>query len=319
MKAALERRDSRASRRSAKLAYFATVLLLIAGLSHRYGLLETVPFLGVLLIVALLATLGIGLAFAGLVDLWERGDRGGRRALASAIVCFGLLVPYAVSAWRVLDYPGLVDVATDLDDPPAFRTLAAERPAFASQIAIIDMSRARMIRTEYPDLTGRRYSVSLDQVMEQALALVAERGWTVAARHGVVAEPPDPAVDQEEGEQAPPPIPEPRPTTGEARAPAMPGDDEIDLDEAGLGEAGPEDGTGDGIASAEVTIEVRAFSRWLRFPADLVVRLTDEGETTFVDLRSASHFAQHDLGDNADRIRRFLIDLDARMDPGTEE
>lgn len=318
MKAALERRDSRASRRSAKLAYFATILLLIAGLSHRYGLLETVPFLGVLLIVALLASVGIGLAFAGLVDLWERGDRGGRRALASAIVCFVLLVPYALSAWRVLDYPGLVDVATDLDDPPAFRTLPAQRPAFANQIAPIDASRAQMIRTEYPGLTGRRYSVSPDRVMEQALALIAERGWTVADRHGVVAEPPEPAVE-EEVEQALPPIPEPRPTTGESRPQAMPGDDEIDLDEAGLGEAGPEDGTEEGIASAEVTIEVRAFSRWLRFPADLVVRLTDEGETTFVDLRSASHFAQHDLGDNADRIRRFLIDLDARMDPGTED
>ncbi|RST82838.1 DUF1499 domain-containing protein [Aquibium carbonis] len=99
----------------------------------------------------------------------------------------------------------------------------------------------------------------------------------------------------------------------------MPDDAEAGPDEDDPGEAGPQDGTDEGVASAEVSIEVRAFSRWLRFPADLVVRLTDEGETTFVDLRSASHFAQHDLGDNADRIRRFLVDLDARMDPGTED
>ncbi|RST79239.1 hypothetical protein EJC49_25185, partial [Aquibium carbonis] len=210
MKAAIERRWSRASLRSAGLAYFATVLLLIAGLSHRYGLLETVPFLGVLLIVALLAAAGIGLACAGFVDLWERGDRGGRRALASGIVCCLLLAPYALSAWRVLDHPGLVDVATDLDDPPAFRTLAAQRPAFANQIAPIDASRAQMIRTGYPGLTGRRYAVSPDQVMEQALALVADRGWTVVARHGIVAPPPDPAVEgEEEAAPAPPPIPAP--------------------------------------------------------------------------------------------------------------
>ena len=73
------------------------------------------------------------------------------------------------------------------------------------------------------------------------------------------------------------------------------------------------------IEAGHLQLEVRAFSQWLRFPADLVIRLTDEGESTFVDLRSASHFAQHDLGDNADRISSFLADLDGRMEPGTED
>ena len=50
--------------------------------------------------------------------------------------------------------------------------------------------------------------------------------------------------------------------------------------------------------------------------ADVAVRLTDEDASTFVDMRSASHYAQHDLGDNADRISRFLADLDAMMQAG---
>lgn len=304
MKAVIERRDSRASQWSGRLAYFTTILLLVAGLSHRFGLLETVPFLGVLLIACLLAAAGLGFAFGGFADLWERGDRGGRRALAAAIVCCILLAPYALSAWRVMEHPRLTDVATDLDDPPMFRTLSAQRPLFANQVAPIDASKAQMIRSSYPDLSGRRYPVSPGRVMEQVLALIGERGWTVAGRHGAVDEPVPPSAEDDVGE-APLPTPEPRPTAEDAVPPAI-------SDE---GEAEPEDGG----AGGEASIEVRAFSQWLRFPADVVVRLTDEGEATFVDMRSSSHFAQHDLGDNADRIQRFLADLDARMDPGTEE
>jgi len=51
----------------------------------------------------------------------------------------------------------------------------------------------------------------------------------------------------------------------------------------------------------------------LRFPVDAVVRMTDEGDATYVDMRSASQFGQHDLGDNARRIDDFLSDLDAAM------
>lgn len=303
-KAVIERRDSRASQWSGRLAYFATILLLVAGLSHRFGLLETVPFLGVLLIGCLLATVGLGFAFGGFADLWERGDRGGRRALGAAIVCCILLAPYALGAWRVMEYPQITDVATDLDDPPAFLSLSTQRPPFANPVAAIDMSKAQMIRASYPDLVGRRYPVSPDQVLEQVQALIADRGWSIAARHGVVEETVVPPAEDDAGE-APLPTPEPRATAEDAVAPEI-------LEE---GEDGPEDGG----AGGEASIEVRAFSRWLRFPADVVVRLTDEGESTFVDMRSASHFAQHDLGDNADQIRRFLSDLDARMDPGTEE
>lgn len=318
VKAVIERRDSRAARWAARFAWFDTVLLLMAGLSHRYGLLETVPFLGVLLIGCLVAATGLAFAFAGFADLWERGDRGGRRALAAAIVCCILLAPYALGAWRVAAHPQLSDVATDLADPPLFRTLAGQRPPLANRVGTIDAAAARLIREGYPDLGGRRYPVSPDQVMAQVMLLIADRGWTIAATHGVVAEPPEPAVE-EDAKEALPPVPEPRPTTLEAQAPEMPGDGEIVPGDADPGEAAPEDGTEAGVAGAEVSIEVRAFSQWLRFPADLVIRLTDEGESTFVDLRSASHFARHDLGDNAGRIRSFLADLDARMEPGTED
>jgi uncharacterized protein (DUF1499 family) len=51
----------------------------------------------------------------------------------------------------------------------------------------------------------------------------------------------------------------------------------------------------------------------LGFPADVAVRLTDEGTSTYVDMRSASRYGRHDLGDNAARIIAFLGELDAEM------
>jgi hypothetical protein len=43
------------------------------------------------------------------------------------------------------------------------------------------------------------------------------------------------------------------------------------------------------------------------------VRLTDEGTSTYVDMRSASRYGRHDLGDNAAQITAFLALLDAEM------
>jgi uncharacterized protein (DUF1499 family) len=45
----------------------------------------------------------------------------------------------------------------------------------------------------------------------------------------------------------------------------------------------------------------------------VAIRLTDEGETTYVDMRSASRYGRGDFGDNARRIAGFLDALDAEM------
>jgi uncharacterized protein (DUF1499 family) len=56
-----------------------------------------------------------------------------------------------------------------------------------------------------------------------------------------------------------------------------------------------------------------AYSYLLGFPSDVSVRIEDRGESTYVDMRSASRYGRHDLGENATRIERFMRDLDARM------
>ena len=64
----------------------------------------------------------------------------------------------------------------------------------------------------------------------------------------------------------------------------------------------------------EILIEMEAPSLLMRFPADAVLRLTDEDETTFVDIRMAARYGPHDLGANARRITAFMADLAAELE-----
>jgi hypothetical protein len=63
----------------------------------------------------------------------------------------------------------------------------------------------------------------------------------------------------------------------------------------------------------EVTLEFEASTPLIGFKNDVAIRLVAEAEGTVVDMRSASRFGRHDLGDNAARITRFLTELDSRM------
>jgi len=49
----------------------------------------------------------------------------------------------------------------------------------------------------------------------------------------------------------------------------------------------------------------------LRF--DFIIRLREEAETTFVDVRVASRYGQHDLGFSAEEAEQYLGALDSEL------
>ena len=56
-----------------------------------------------------------------------------------------------------------------------------------------------------------------------------------------------------------------------------------------------------------------AHSPILGLKSDIVVRLFDEGEATYVDVRSLSHYGKRDMGQNADFITAFLGALEGEV------
>ncbi len=82
------------------------------------------------------------------------------------------------------------------------------------------------------------------------------------------------------------------------------------IDNLGWRPAGPPQASGD----ATVTIEAVAPSLMFGFVSDVVIRIIDEGETSYVDVRSASRYLRHDLGGNAAKIERFFSEVDAEIE-----
>lgn len=66
-------------------------------------------------------------------------------------------------------------------------------------------------------------------------------------------------------------------------------------------------------ADTELVIEFAHKTLFLAMPVRIIVRLVDEGETSYLDVRSKSFFTQHDLGLNAQMINNLLAALDFNL------
>ncbi|MBX3575958.1 MAG: DUF1499 domain-containing protein [Rhizobiaceae bacterium] len=181
-----ERRSSKAAQWSRRLAAFALVLLLIAAPSHRFGLLETVAFFWVLGVVGLLDMVAFGLAAHGYYRLWQYGERAGRESTRGLVLALIVSIPFLVSGYRILAYPRLHDVSTDVVDPPAMLQAAGRRTPQMNLIGPIRPEDAALQARNYPELTGRRYAAPPERVLDSIITVIRNRGWQLYG----VAEPP---------------------------------------------------------------------------------------------------------------------------------
>lgn len=263
MEVTFERRKSVAARWSWRVAVFSAVLFVVAGAGHRYGFVETVPFIAVLGLVAALALLSVLLAAIGMARLWQRGDKGGRAAAKALALVLVVLAPFAWGAFRIATLPMIHDIATDPLNPPLFSQLAGRSGAYVNPISPITPEQAERQMAAYPTITGRRFVVPVDRVLDVTLAALANMRWRVVGK---------PVVEEGAG---------------------------------------------------EITVEAVAPSLVLGFVSDVAIRITDEGDTTFVDVRSSARYGRHDLGDDATKIERFFAafdeDLALRSTPANRE
>lgn len=241
---------------SRRLGAFSAALFLTSGLSHRFGLVETVPFFWLLGITFLVAVSALGLAVVGFVQFWEHGLAGLKSAGLGALLSALVLAPYAVAGYRYAVHPRLTDVSTDISRPPQFQKAAGLRVPPMNPLRPASQE-ARLLQVEaYPELVGRRYEHPGEQVTQAVIDLMTDRRWQILTQQ-----------------------------------------------------------PGGGLYG--VTMEAVAHSYFLGFPSDVAVRIEERANATFVDLRSVSRYGRHGLGDNFLRIRRFLDDLDRRLE-GTE-
>jgi hypothetical protein len=248
-----ERRASASARWARRIATFSAVLLVTAGLGHRYGAVDTIPFFVLVALVAGLAVLSILLAAVGFFRLWTRGDKGGRAATRAVLVALIVLIPFGIAGWQAYTLPWLTDASSDVANPPQFPTAASRRPRGANPIRPATQEEIAEQILAYPAISGRRYSQPVDRLGEIIAFVVAGLGWETAHH------------------------------------------------------------TDPQLQSAEILLETVAHSPIFGFVSDVVIRVTDEGESTWVDARSNSRYGPHDLGDNAAKLERFFAALDAEV------
>ncbi|MDZ7824264.1 MAG: DUF1499 domain-containing protein [Ahrensia sp.] len=90
-----------------------------------------------------------------------------------------VLGPYLYGGVLWLSLPQVLEVSTDLIDPPATRQEAIQ---FEQSPTIIV---ARLVDA-YPEITGRRYDATPEFVFDRISKLADERGWTLVSRRGSV-------------------------------------------------------------------------------------------------------------------------------------
>lgn len=243
----IEERWSAAAWWCRRCAAFAVLLAFVAIAAHRFGYLDTSPFLVVLAVVAGLAVLALVFAINGFQRVWYEGDRGGGQLATGVIVALLALAPYAFAGWLALEYPPLNQATTDLEDPP----VVIRQGAGYAPVPPLDLTEIVMHQQAYPDLTGRRYSAPVDQVMVAVEGLMQSRGWTFVQP----------------------------------------------------------DASGDTV---EFVLNSVARLPVLAIPYDVSIRLTDEGNATYVDMRAAARYGDRDLGVDAWLIDDFLTELDTQ-------
>lgn len=291
-----ERPVSRAAhwaRRLARLSFGVFVLSLAA---HRFGPVDTSSFVALVLLSAALALCGVLLAIIGFVRLWQVAAVGGA---ASFVALLYALLPLSVAGYGAAEYwmkPALSDVATDLADPPPWIRQPPVEEGWLKPRPPTTADRMAQGKA-YPGLTGRRYDGALDRVLAGVRKVGEEMGIRFTAGQGLENAEPDiedlesrqKLAEGPPGDDAPVPIPLARPET------TLPQD----------------------LPAGQRPTDILLQGEWRSLVVgtryDLVVRLREEAETSFVDLRAAARVGPHDLGTTAAFAEHFLHALDAEL------
>lgn len=251
MRKQFQRMPSIAAKWSPRLGWLSFILLIVGCCGHRFALFASNQFFIVLACVAFLGFLALILAFKGFIDLWQRGDKGGRNSIKGFILAFLSLLPIFVAFVAYFIFPPFYDIATDMQAPPQFIENKRANDALPVHQSLYYQAKEQF--AFWPQLSGRRYDGSPDKILPAVISVIDDVNWQVVAQSGII------------------------------------GKDDT------------------------VFVEAIAKTPILGFVSDIVIRLTDEGETTFVDMRATSRYLRRDLGIDARFILNFMVALDTKV------
>ncbi len=289
MRIRYERPVSHAASWSRRVGLFALALFVVSALLHRIGVIVSDTFVTLFVLSGCLAALAFLLAAIGLLRLWMVGAQGGRASAKGLFFSLLVLIPVGLALYRVQTLPSLYDISTDTVDAPTFIE-PVRHSAFWLPLVASEQTGYEGQAEAYPRVTGRRYEGAMDRVLE-AVRLVAENSGI-----RITDEKTPEVADDSDDEDSSVIVPDATEST-----------EAIVSDDAAEGPSVID------LVQPRILLQGETRSMVFGFASDISIRLSEEAETTYVDMRSVSRFGPHDLGSNALIISEFLAALDAEL------
>lgn len=321
MRRGIPERRSRAAEWARLCGGLALPVLALSVAGGRIGVVPAMALEPLVVFGFIIGFVALGLALYSLADIWVTGAEGAGVALAGILYASPVLVMLGLVAAGAIAYPRLTDISTDLNDPPRFFAPGSAHPALSP-------TRVEVQRASYPSIVSHHYPLPLSTVYVAARDVMTEKGWTVtrdvrppilpdapaaAPASQVVAE--DEALTQALALKSV--VTQSRSGMATETPADVPPGALSGVDAPPVGVFAP---ANDVVPTEQAFLEAVASTLIFGFVDDVVVRLRVTPDGTQVDMRSASRVGQHDLGQNARRIKSFFADLDAKLqpEPGTE-
>jgi len=271
------------------LAGFSLVTTLAGFAVYRFGGIELRALIGLFLLCAGMGLLAFLLSCYSLMRVWFGGVLGGGKSIAAFVLAVLALLPLGFAAYLLYTNPRANLAYTEGMEPDTIGEVIETAPTAAERwrLAINAEDRPSLV-------TGRRYFAVAPEVYKAVRLVLADRGWEV--NEVEVGRPEEIAEAIGSGDlgvsgTVEAPIPTPR---SEAR----------NLTEADLVTTRDSD---------RYQIEATAEDFVFELPSDIVIRIQEDGNETFVDARSASRAIGVDFGQNRRFLESFFDDLDTAL------
>lgn len=300
MTARFVRPISTAASWSRRLATFAFVLFLAVLVAHRIGALPMPDFMPAGALAGGLAALAVLLAVIGLVRLWQVGAKGGWAALAALLLSGMVLVPVAYMGWLWFERPQLYDLTTDFADPPDWIVAPDRDQVWMARPSTSDAMHLAQL-SAYPEIAPHRYDGGIDRVLSAVKRTAADLKLRIVATTGVPQAPPlEPSVAAAPASAPPQPAKKPGIVPVPRARPQPP------EEPPALVSATPP-------RPAVVVIQAAHRSLLLSLPSAVLIRLSEDAQTTVVDMRVQALYGDRDFGTGARLIDAFFSTLDNEL------
>lgn len=178
----MERQQSRLATWGLRLAILALLVLVACVIGNRFELIHFGIAVRGLALAAAIGLVAVFVSAAGIIRTLTSNRSGARLAIAGIVVGLLVAAPVVQAIIAGSQVPGIHDITTDLDNPPAFDAVVALRGAGTNPLDRAEPADLAELQTKaYPDLTTIEIDAQPGRVFEAALETARDLGWAIVS------------------------------------------------------------------------------------------------------------------------------------------